>query len=147
MAQLNGVRIDTRGINLVIEYFINNADWRKVFKGLMPVKTLKTWYPTWDANAFAFKDDREVFKKKSGLETPKKVDFEMTTNEITLEAYQLMNHIPYRDIKEASAMEINDLAKIKLQFMATKVNNWLNRDLFAIFGNAALWPNAAAANA
>lgn len=145
MAQLNSLRIDTRAENFVINFFITMSDFRKVFPGLMPVKTLETWFPEWDVDRMAFKDDREVYKKKTGKEKPKEVDFEVSRKNLIIEAYHMFNHVPMRDIKEAAAMDIMRIEDTKLRLMTTKILNFLNRDMVAMFGSTALWPNSAAA--
>ena len=90
---------DTRLENASILYTAPNAHWKNIVGNPLKAKSRRTWYPTFDLYAEAFKDFDKL--EKIGDSAPPEIKFPYTTNEVTIQPYHNSTFIEELDMEEA----------------------------------------------
>jgi len=142
MAIYDGIKKDTRLTNLAVSFNDPAAEWKKAFPNTLNVGSTHSWYPVFDPNALADIDDRDNFV--SGPKTtPKEVGFSYHDVNVTIKGYEMFASCASDELREASAIGLNDIVEDITKGIVKKLNSFVDFDMLDLLVDTSQWYNSA----
>jgi hypothetical protein len=137
------MNIDIRLTNYANIYLDPWSLYQRVFGKPLAVASVNTWYPSWDDEAYAERDNREELRRSMDS-TPARIKFRYAKNPITINGYSAQVQMSKDEIEEHHAEGLDQYERHQAEGLKKTLNKAVDLDLLQLISNIGAWPNGIA---